>query len=73
MSTLKALNTELDTPASSSAAEELQDVIPVKALDTEPIIPATEELWDKVPDIEPVISATKEPLDIIPDLLDTES
>ena len=66
VSILKALNTELDTSAPSSATEELQDIIPVKALDTESI-------WDKVPDIEPVISATKEPLDIIPDLLDTES
>ena len=73
MSILKALNIELDTSASSSAIEELQDIIPVKALDTESIIPATEELWDKVPVIEPVISATREPLDIIPDLLDTES
>lgn len=73
VSILKALNTELDTSASSSATEELQDIIPVKVLDTESIIPATEELWDMVPDIEPGISSTKEPLDIIPDLLDTES
>ena len=69
VSILKALETGLDTSASSSATEELQDIIPVKALDTEPTIPATEELWGKVPDTEPVISATKEPLDVI---LDTE-
>ena len=67
VSILKALETGLDTSASSSVAEELQDIIPDKALDTESIIPATEELWGKVPDTEPVISATKEPLDVIPD------